>query len=103
MPLDSRARRFLDMTAVMPTAALTRPPLAERRKALDKLMQFARADRVCPPGVGGRFVEGTLEIPYRLYSPSFAGEKPLPCIVFFHGGGMVAGSIATHDLVCRAL
>ncbi len=104
MPLDPRAKRFLDMTAVMTGAGDARPPLAERRKSLEKLMQFARADRFCDAGSDGAFALPDRRIPYRLYSPtSTASKELLPGIVFFHGGGMVAGSIATHDLVCRAL
>jgi acetyl esterase/lipase len=103
MPLDPRAKRFLDMTAVLPRAGDARPPFAERRKALEKLMQFARADRICGEGSDGNFAFPDREIPYRLYAPSSAGGAALPGVIFFHGGGMVAGSIATHDLVCRAL
>jgi acetyl esterase len=103
MPLDPRARRFLDMTAVMPPAVDARPPIAERRMALTKLMQFARADRVSGRGSEGNFALPDREIPYRLYGPTTANGAVLPGIVFFHGGGMVAGSVATHDLVCRAL
>ncbi len=103
MPLDPRAKRFLDMSAVMSGATEARPPVAERRKALEKLMQFARADRVCEPGSDGNFAFPDRDIPYRLYAPSSAGGALLPGIIFFHGGGMVAGSIASHDLVCRAL
>ncbi len=104
MPLDPRAKRFLDMTALMSGAADTRPPLAERRKTLDKLMQFARADRLSSAGADGKFVLTDREISYRLYAPSSAASGAvLPGIIFFHGGGMVAGSIATHDLICRAL
>jgi acetyl esterase len=103
MPLDPRAKRFLDMTAAMAGANDARPPLAERRMALTKLMQFARAERTCGPGSDGNFALPDRDIPYRLYAPSSANGAVLPGIVFFHGGGMVAGSIATHDLVCRAL
>jgi acetyl esterase/lipase len=103
MPLDPRAKRFLDMTALMPGTTDTRPPLTERRMALAKLMQFARADRASDAGSDGNFALPDREIPYRLYAPSTANGAVLPGIVFFHGGGMVAGSIATHDLVCRAL
>ena len=104
MPLDPRAKRFLDMTALIPGAADARPPLADRRKALDKLMQFARADRLSSAGMDGNFALSDRGISYRLYAPSSAASGAvLPGIIFFHGGGMVAGSIATHDLVCRAL
>jgi acetyl esterase len=43
------------------------------------------------------------ELPVRLYTPQAADKTPLPVLVFFHGGGFVVGSIATHDGLCRAL
>src|ERR1700730_8657440 len=43
------------------------------------------------------------DLRYRLYAPDDATGAPLPGFVFFHGGGMVAGSIETHDLIAAAL
>jgi acetyl esterase len=40
-------------------------------------------------------------IPVRLYVPS--ASSPPPLTIFLHGGGFVAGSISTHDHVCRDL
>ncbi|MDB5869725.1 MAG: Alpha/beta hydrolase fold-3 domain protein [Polaromonas sp.] len=40
------------------------------------------------------------ELPARLYAPS--AEK-LPVLLYFHGGGFMIGSIATHDVLCRQL
>jgi acetyl esterase len=37
----------------------------------------------------------------RLYAPEATG--PVPLLVFFHGGGFVAGDLDTHDTVCRTL
>jgi len=39
----------------------------------------------------------------RLYAPQAADGALLPVLVFFHGGGFVVGSIATHDRLCRVL
>lgn len=36
----------------------------------------------------------------RLYAPSHA---ELPVLLYFHGGGFMVGSIATHDTLCRVL
>jgi acetyl esterase len=47
------------------------------------------------PGRGG-------DIPVRLYVPA-AAESPGPLLVYFHGGGWVQGSVATHDASCRTL
>ena len=52
--------------------------------------------------VEDRSIEGPESLlPIRVYTPS--EEKPLPIIVFFHGGGFVYGDLDTHDSVCRAL
>src|SRR5664279_5497634 len=103
MMLDPLAKRLLTMIAAASPRDRSRPTAHDRRQALAKLMQFARTDM--PPLVG---VDGSLPglagvIPYRLYAPSGASEPPLPGFVFFHGGGMVAGSIETHDRICAAL
>jgi acetyl esterase len=46
------------------------------------------------PGPGG-------PLPIRIYRPS--GERPLPVLVYFFGGGWALGAIDTSDGVCRAL
>jgi acetyl esterase/lipase len=107
MPLDPLAKRFLAMTAAASPGDRSRPGaqdrVQERRQALAKLMQFARADVTAVPGVDGLLPGPAGDIPYRLYAPTNATIEPLPGFVFFHGGGMVAGSIETHDRVCAAL
>ncbi|MEO8248366.1 MAG: alpha/beta hydrolase [Burkholderiales bacterium] len=40
-------------------------------------------------------------LPLRIYAPSRAAG--LPVLLYFHGGGFVIGSIATHDVLCREL
>jgi acetyl esterase/lipase len=101
MPLDPLAKRLLTMMAAAAPAERRRPTTSERRASLAKLMQFARAD-----AAGVSATDGTLpgpggDIAYRLYAPEIAA--PAPGFVFFHGGGMVAGSIETHDRVAAAL
>jgi len=102
MPLDPLAKRLLTMMAAAAPQARSRPSVEARRQSLAKLMQFARADA---PGVTAS--DGVLpgpggDLPYRLYSPTSPGERT-PGFVFFHGGGLVAGSVATHDRIAAAL
>ncbi|WP_435181022.1 alpha/beta hydrolase [Halorussus sp. AFM4] len=58
-----------------------------------------------PPSVGAtvdRTIPGPAgDLDVRLYLPDADGR--FPTIVFFHGGGFVLGSIATHDRLCRHL
>jgi acetyl esterase len=104
MPLDPRAKRFLD------TLAATDPPSAlaltvdERRRALEELLRFA-----APPPTVGRIESRTVPGPasalnVRIYTPAGArAADALPGLVYFHGGGLVAGSLDTHDPICCSL
>jgi acetyl esterase len=103
MPLDPLAKRFLSMMAAASTGGRLRPTANDRRQALAKLMQFARADVAAATGTDGVLPGLAGDIPYRLYAPANDPGGPLPGFVFFHGGGMVAGSIETHDRIAAAL
>jgi acetyl esterase/lipase len=48
------------------------------------------------PGQGG-------PIPIRVYTPKGSAGATLPGLIYFHGGGAVFGSIASHDSFCRLL
>ena len=56
------------------------------------------------PGEDVVTVDGALpgqagDIHYRSYRPD--GDGPLPVLVYYHGGGWVAGDLDTHDHLCR--
>ena len=102
MPLDPLAKRFLTMMAAAAPAARTRPSTSERRQSLAKLMQFARSDAAGVTAIDGVLPGPGGDVRYRLYSPA-SEDGALPGFVFFHGGGMVAGSIETHDRIATAL
>lgn len=104
MPLDPRARRFLDtLAAADPKSALELTP-DERRRGLAQLLAFS-GPAAAIGGIERRTVTGpTSELALRIYSP--AAHDPagtLPGLIYFHGGGLVAGSLDTHDRICRAL
>jgi acetyl esterase/lipase len=104
VPLDPRVKRFLDALAAgnPPNALAT--TVAERRRGLAELMKLGGPERAV-----GRIEDRTLPGPQglalgvRVYTPLDARPDPLPGLIYFHGGGLVAGSVATHDSIGRAL
>lgn len=102
MPLDPHARRFLDRLAASSPRASATIGVDERRVALEQLLGLtarepvaAVLDATIPGPAGG--------LPVRLYAPQGASAAPLPGLVFFHGGGLVAGGLESHDAICRSL
>jgi acetyl esterase len=42
-------------------------------------------------------------IGYRYYRPVSISKNAAPCLIYYHGGGMVFGSLDSHDPICRAI
>lgn len=103
MPLDPEVRRFLDRLAVSAARQSATLSVRERREALEQLLGFtslrdpvtAVEDRTIPGPGGG--------LPIRIYTPQHGGTPPSPGLVYFHGGGFVAGSLDSFDGICRSL
>jgi acetyl esterase len=104
MPLDPRAKRFLDRLAAVNPPSVLSLTVSERRSGLRQMLNFSG-----PAAPIGRVAERTLEGPdgkpllLRIYTPTGVDEPLLPALVYFHGGGLVAGTLDTHDPICRAL
>jgi len=101
MPLDPQAKLLLDQMASMGTPPLQAMSVPEARAFIDTLRSLggeveavAQVDDRTVPGPAG-------DIPVRLYRP--ASDRPLPLLVYFHGGGWVIGGLESHDGVCRSL
>jgi acetyl esterase len=104
-PIDAALKRFLDETA--PAAPILQQPTdAARVEMARALMLQARNRRVEIPGLPNRVEthEATIGdgLTGRMYTPP-DGTRPLPALVFAHGGGWVVGSVETHDPFCRLL
>jgi len=103
--LDPDARTVLDIMKAAGRPAMTAlSPLEAReayrgsRRALGPdAPDVALVENFSAPGPGGL-------VPLRYYRPAGPDElAPLPCLVYFHGGGWVIGDLETHDYVCRRL
>jgi acetyl esterase/lipase len=103
MPLDSHVRRVLDMLAAGSVPDAPRQDMAGRREAFRKLMSLSDGSEA----IGAvedctvRGAEGPVGV--RIYTPVESHPGLYPALIFFHGGGLVSGSLDTHDGVCRPL
>jgi len=103
VPIDRQAKRFLDMLAAGGQSAAYQL-VAQRRQALDDLIAWVGGDAPAVGDVRNAEVQGPGgPIGVRIYTPIGAQPGALGAMIFFHGGGWVAGSLETHDGVCRRL
>lgn len=103
MPLDRRAERLLAMLAAARGGPDAAQPPAARREALRALAGMAD-ESSAPALVTDSAFDGTAgAVALRRYAPANAAQRSLPALVFFHGGGWVAGDLDTHDGFCRRL
>jgi acetyl esterase len=101
MPLDPLVKAFLDRAAQIPRPKPWDAPVALVRQSFAGMMQMTgpkdvavgKVDNLTIPGPGG-------EIRARSYAP-IAASGPLPALIYFHGGGFVAGGLESHDGLCR--
>jgi acetyl esterase/lipase len=102
--LDAEARTLLDLMDNQGSPKLNTLPYTVGRAAADKTMEDSEAD---PPEVAavedGGFAGPAGKIGYRRYRPLGLPSGPLPTLIYYHGGGFVAGTLETHDSTCRRL
>ena len=101
MPLDPQVRTFLDQLELAGVPPMSEQTPEEARARFAMLVAVAGPAEE-PVPTEDRFVPGPAgDIPIRIYRPP--APKPLPVVVYFHGGGFVIGDIATHDTICQRL
>src|SRR5213082_1491453 len=103
MPLDPHAKRLLERLAATNPPSARSLTIGARRSALQQLLAFAglREEVEC---VENRTLPAReAPLPVRVYTPTGAPREPLPALIYFHGGGLVAGSLDSHDAICRSL
>src|SRR5579863_973669 len=103
MPLDPLAKRFLAMMAAASPRQRSPISVHDRRQSLAKIMELARGEAAEIATIDGALPGPAGAVPYRLYVRRHDRDGLLPGFLFFHGGGMVAGSIDTHDTLCASL
>jgi acetyl esterase/lipase len=103
LPLDPRAKRFLDVLAAGNPPDARSVSVAERREKLLELMKLsgpapaiARTEERTLPGPAG-------PLAVRVYIPLDASAAPGAALIYFHGGGLVAGTIDSHESIAQSL
>jgi acetyl esterase/lipase len=103
LPLDPRVKRFLDALAAGNPQNALEVDVPQRRAQLIELMKLGAAgapmDRTLDstlPGPAG-------PLPVRSYTPSDLPDGESPGILYLHGGGLVAGTLDSHDSIARSL
>jgi len=97
--LHPEALLIARLAAIGPDRMSDDAPVAEQRRRL-ALQTKALGRRTGHPVAVTDHRAGA--VPVRLYVPA-AAEPHGPLLVYFHGGGWVQGSVATHDAGCRLL
>ena len=96
-----------DVVALIQTAAVqplgSLPPVEMRRNYSESRLALqppfdpvAAIEDIAIPGQGGA------ALPLRLFRGAPRG-RPLPCLLFLHGGGWVLGDLKSHEGICRRI
>jgi len=102
VPMHPQAQLILD---VLGDSGLVIDESTEVAVIRAQIEEFAKAGQALGEPVhqiDDRTIPGPgREIPVRVYCPG--DDRPLPLLVWFHGGGWTIGSLDTHDNTCRSL
>ncbi|HAN55408.1 MAG TPA: esterase [Betaproteobacteria bacterium] len=101
MPIDAAAKSLIDALNAQGFKSFEQMSVEEVRGAVASFtglqatpQEVARVVNTVYPGPGGNQ-------DLRIYIPQ--APAPLPVVVYFHGGGFVAGGLSVVDEPCRAL
>ena len=102
MPLNAQTEALLAAMAAFPDPVAQ--PVAVTRAVLRTLLPDLTLARAALASVEDRRIPGPERpIPLRIYRPRSAPARPLPLLVFFHGGGWVLGDLDAYDGLCCEL
>ena len=101
-PFDPALRSFLDGQTPSPLPDTDEELVKARRMLLERALATRTSIAGLPNEVVTRDVTILDSLRGRLYTPPDSA-MPLPVLVYLHGGGWVAGSVATHEPFCCLL
>lgn len=107
--LNVEVQILLRLLELSGEAEVENPTVAESRSRMVQLADVLRAGKPASVTVADLSVDGAAgSLRGRLYAPEPVAGRPRlghgeGLLVYFHGGGFVAGDLNTHDGVCRFL
>ncbi len=104
VPLDTQAQFFLEQVKRANSPPLHSLGAEKAREAYAQRPDYLAPEYVELWRVENRCIsiEDQPSIPVRIYTPQ-EPQQPLPILVFYHGGGMVIGTLDSYDTLCRQL
>lgn len=103
MALDPAAQALLEQMAAAEMPPLNEMSPPDAREAAQGFLELAGPGEEVGdvteqsiPGPGG-------DITVRIITPAETADGPLPCLIYYHGGGWVIGDLDTLDTTCRSL
>jgi acetyl esterase len=104
VPLDGPLHILLQLLARARRPTLDALGPLKARRVYEEAIRVMDFPPQALPRVEAREVPGPAgPLPLRVYWPSDGGGRPLPALLFLHGGGFVVGSAHGYDGLCRML
>lgn len=103
MNLDPQAKAFIDAFNATPKI-----PLPELGAAAARVAYAERPQHLAAPFIDlfrvqdHQLTYDGLSVPSRIYTP-IESDNTLPVFLFYHGGGMVIGTLDGYDTLCRQI
>lgn len=100
--LDPQSRKVLDEIAAAQSAPLSELGATLARAAIENIHKTFGLAQVNLVDVENRAIPGPGgALPIRIYRPKNLSVRPTPVLVFYHGGGAIAGTLDGYDAICQ--
>jgi acetyl esterase len=101
--LDAQTQLVLEQISAKPflDPSMT---IGEMREAFERFHRTVELPRTETVVAEDRVIAGPGgDLRLRIYNPTGASSRIIPVVVYCHGGGMMMGSLDSHDSICRRI
>lgn len=101
MPIDAAAKNLIDALNEQGLKSFEQLSVEEVRGAVESFTGLQAKPRAVARVIDAMYLGSGGKQGLKLYIPE--ASAPLPVVIYFHGGGFVAGGLSVADEPCRAL